>query len=199
LLGTHVGRRADHGRLSCAEIEDRSGHVDPFGVGRLGRECFREPEVEELHRAVGADLQVARLEVAVRDPAFVCRFERGRDLPRYLERFPERERPRLQTFGERLALDELEDERLRVVRLLDAVEHRDVRMTEPREQARLALEERLAVRVELVGFGESLERDLSAEALVARAQHLAHAADADEREHLVTAYPRWRRQHSSRL
>ena len=53
---------------------------------------FRQAEVEHLHRAVGADLDVGGLQIAVDDPLLVRRFERLRDLLRDRQRLVERDR-----------------------------------------------------------------------------------------------------------
>ena len=55
---------------------------------------FREAEVEHLHRAVGAHLDVRGLEIAMDDALLVRRFERFGDLPRDRQRLVERDRPR---------------------------------------------------------------------------------------------------------
>ncbi len=54
------------------------------GVGRL-----RQAEVEDLHRAVGTDLDVGRLQIAVHDALLVRDLERKGYLPRDAQRFVE--------------------------------------------------------------------------------------------------------------
>ena len=56
-------------------------------------------------------------------------------------------RPARDALGERLALDELQDEGLRAAGLLEAVDVRNVRMVERGEHLRLALEARQPLRV----------------------------------------------------
>ena len=60
-----------------------------------------EAEVEHLHRAVGADLDVGRLQVAVDDPLLVRRLERFGDLPRDRQRFIDRHGPVRDAIGQR--------------------------------------------------------------------------------------------------
>ena len=62
----------------------------PPGIGgqRLG-----EPEVEHFDGAVGPQLDIGGLEVAMDDPLLVCRFEGIRDLSRDRERFVEPDGP----------------------------------------------------------------------------------------------------------
>jgi hypothetical protein len=78
--------------------------------------------------------------------------------------------------------------------LLETVQRRDVRMIERREHPRLAFEAFQSLPVFRYFDGQELESDLPPEDAVARAVHLAHSADADERENLVVAdgpaYPR---------
>ena len=83
LLGTHVG--------GGAENHAHSGHGGTGDRGRRGHVCawrrdglqrLREAEVQHFHRAVGSQLDIRRLEIAVDDPLLVGRFERLRDLPR---------------------------------------------------------------------------------------------------------------------
>jgi len=94
LLGTHVRRRAEdparhrpsvgQGRrrsqvrlkpdatyvVTCAAVA--SGFSRTHGLG--------QPEVEHLHRAVSADLDIRGLQIAMNDPLLVRRFEGVRDL-----------------------------------------------------------------------------------------------------------------------
>ena len=65
-------------------------------VQRLG-----QAEVEHLDDAVGRDLHVGRLEIAVDDAALVRRLERLGDLPRDGQRLVERQRPTRDAIGER--------------------------------------------------------------------------------------------------
>ena len=53
---------------------------------------LREPEVQHLHRAIRADLHIARLQVAMDDAFLVRRLERLGDLPRDRKRVLQRDR-----------------------------------------------------------------------------------------------------------
>jgi hypothetical protein len=71
LLGRHVGRGSkDHARL-------RHGHAHRrrfFDHGRGSASTqLRETKVENLHTTFRRDLDVARLQVPVRDALFMCR------------------------------------------------------------------------------------------------------------------------------
>jgi len=83
------------------------------------------------------------------------------------------------------AQDELEHEIVRLARLLEPVDRRDVGMVQRREDFGLALKtpESLLVSRELVG--QDFNRDVPAELRVLCPIHFAHAALADELEDVV--------------
>jgi len=94
--------------------------------GRAGA-ALGESEVEHLHLLVGCDLHIARLEVAVDDPALVRRLDRQRDLAAEIECPLERQRPARDALGQRLALNVLErQEPMPALILFDPVDSRDV-------------------------------------------------------------------------
>ena len=108
--------------------------------GRLVVDDAREPEVEHLHVAVGADHDVFRLDVAVDDAGGVRRGERAGHLPPDVDRRRERLRA-LDERPQRPPVDELlHDEELAVRRLADLVDGDDVRVVESRGGAGLAQE-----------------------------------------------------------
>ena len=77
--------------------------------GRLHR--LRQAEVQHLHRAVGAHLDVRGLQIAMDDPLLVRGFERLRDLLRDRQRLVERDRAPRDPLRQVLALDEFHHER----------------------------------------------------------------------------------------
>ena len=96
----------------------------------------------------------------------------------------------LEALGQRLALEALHDEECHAVLLADVVEGADVRMAQPGDGPRLALE-----ALEPVGLlgrrgGKNLEGDGAVEPRVPRAVDLAHASRAQGREDLVRAEAR---------
>ena len=110
-----------------------------------------EPEVEHLHRAVGLDLDVARLEIAMDDALLVRGFERRRDLARDAQRLVERKSGRRartlrEQLGQRLAFDQLHHQ----VVGPDVVQRADVGMIQRRHRACFPLE----------ALGEALGGDL---------------------------------------
>ena len=119
LLRGHVPRRA----------HDRALLGDGVGGVRL-----RNAEVEQLD-AVARDDDVARLQVAMRDPLTLDRVERVGDLHAVLEHLLDR----LRTL-QGLALEVLHDEVIAAVMLADVDECADPRMLERRDDAGLAFE-----------------------------------------------------------
>src|SRR5437879_2513578 len=77
------------------------------------------------------------------------------------------------------SIDELEDKKSRAARFLEAVDGRDVRMIQRREELRFTLESGNSVRVGDEELRQDLDRDLAPELCVARAVDFAHAAGAD--------------------
>ena len=82
----------------------------------------------------------------------------------------------------------------RVAVQLDAEHLRDGGVTEGGEDLRFALEAAAAVGVTDGGGRQDLQGDVAFESRVARAEHFAHAAGAERRDHFVRA----RRAHRER-
>ena len=109
LLRRHVGRGADDdpggGGVLGQGRRQRERGVVVLGVPRLG-----EPEVEDLDRAVGSDLDVGGFEIAVDDALLVRRLEGLGDLEGDGDGLVHRDRAASDALGEILAVDELHDE-----------------------------------------------------------------------------------------
>ena len=119
------------------------GDIDALGDGRRGGlHRLRQPEVEHLHRAVGADLDVRRLQIAVDDALLVRGFERLGDLLRDGQRLVERDRAARDALRRVVALDEFHHERGHAAAFFEAVDGGDVRMIQRGEDFRFALEPR---------------------------------------------------------
>ena len=109
LLGAHVGGRAEDGAGPGKIVAERGGLARGLvQVQRLG-----EPEIEQLDFAVGRDLDVGRLEIAMDDAFLVRRLERVGDLQRNLERLFHGYGATLQALGERFTVDQFEHDRER--------------------------------------------------------------------------------------
>jgi hypothetical protein len=179
--------------------EDRARRRDPRGRRRRHhrqaadrdnrRIRLRQAEVEQL----GARFRqhhVARLEVAVDNAGAVRGVERTGDVDGDRQRFRQREgksslsAPR-QTLLERLAVNQLHDEKGGAVVIADIEERADVGVGELREGTRFAVEPLAQLRVGGERTGQHLDRDGPIEPRIAGLVDLAHAAGADGRDDLV--------------
>ena len=150
-------------------------------------ERLREAEVQHLHRAVGPQLDVRGLQIAMNDALLVRGFERLGNLPRDRQRVVERNRSLERCARRASAVDELHARaRCMPSRFLEAVDRGDVRMIQRREHLRFALEPREPIRIGRERLRQDLERDVAIQPRVAGAIHLAHAARADELRRLRT-------------
>ena len=90
-------------RVACAvSVGDR----ETRGVAAVGLAGLGQPEVEHLDRAVDAEHDVGRFEVAVYDALLVRGLEGFGDLKRDCDRFLDWHRSALDSLGKVLALDE---------------------------------------------------------------------------------------------
>ena len=88
------------------------GDCDTLGdEPRDGFHRFRQAEVQHLHRAVGADLDVGGLQIAMDDPLLVRGFQGFGDLLRDRQRLVERDCPASDAIRERRPLDQFHHER----------------------------------------------------------------------------------------
>ena len=96
------------------------------------------------------------------------------DLAREVEQLLDGEASRLEPVLEGLALDQLHRDEARALVLADLVDRGDVRMVEGRRGTGLSFEAAKPPGVVRHLLGQHLDRDLAAEARVARAVDLAH-------------------------
>src|SRR5207247_8813090 len=104
LLGAHIGGGSEDGAFDRLARNDRRRECRVVG-GRL-----REPEVEDLYHAVGRNLDVGRLEIAVNDPFFMLGVECVCNLLCDDEGLADRKRAAPHALTQRLAFDQLEDD-----------------------------------------------------------------------------------------
>ena len=114
LFRRHVGGRPEN----HAHLRGPGG--ERGGVGHLAcawsvllRQRLGEAEVEDLHRAVGADSDVGRLQVAVNDALVMRGFERVGDLFRNRQRVGKWHRTARNERRQIVARDQLHDQRKR--------------------------------------------------------------------------------------
>ncbi len=148
---------------------------EPRLPGELG-----EPEVDDLHRAVIREENVARFDVPVHDPVGVGLGEPVGGLRGDVERFREPERPLGDALSQRLALViGHRDEYPVVLDLVDLEYRADVGMLYRGGRPRLGHEALLGLAVAGHLGGQKLEGDGAAELRVLGLVHDAHAAGAD--------------------
>jgi hypothetical protein len=90
--------------------------------GRVGLFQFREPEVEHFHPAVGADEDVARLQIAVHDAPLMCRSQTVRERHGQFQDSLERKSAGPEELCQRLPLDVLHRQQEHTVDLLNRVQ-----------------------------------------------------------------------------
>ncbi|MCZ7678355.1 MAG: hypothetical protein M5U28_06110 [Sandaracinaceae bacterium] len=167
LLGRGVARRPD---------EHAGGGQAPVGA-RVHQ--LRDAEVEQLDQLAAArdrhEEDVRWLEVAVHHAGLVRRLERGQRLQGDARGAPRLEPPAPQELRERLALEQLHHQEGRLAGRAAEVGHlHDVRVAEPADRARLALE-----ALDVDGLGRELrhhhlEGDAPAEILLQRLVDAPH-------------------------
>jgi hypothetical protein len=158
---------------------------------------LRQAEVEHLHGAVFAHLDVRRFQIAMDDALFVRGFERGGDLPRDRERVVGRNWPSRDALGERRPFDELHHERFgprlpcacRRGRIFEPVDGGDVRVIERRKNFSFALKTRKAIGIGRQRRGKHFDGDVPLQSRICRAVNLTHAAGAKRRHDLIRAQP----------
>jgi hypothetical protein len=119
------------------------------------------------------------------DSLLVGLLERLADLPGDGERLRNRQRSLGDPLRERLSLGELHHDGADGAGLLDAIDLRDVRVVQRRQQVRLALETSEAVRVVGEQVWQDLYGDLAPEPHVTRPVDFSHASCAEGGQDLV--------------
>src|SRR5262249_11181269 len=94
---------------------------------------------------------------------------------------------RLQTIFERLAIDELEDQRGHTIRFDELVNRSNIRMIQRGERLGFAFEAGQAFGVSRKGRRQYLDGDFAPKLFVVGAIDLSHSASADQRLDLVAA------------
>jgi hypothetical protein len=179
-------------RVACA-VKCRGVQQIRVRVGALGTQRLGEAEVQHFDRAVGAELDVRGLQVAMDDPGLVRRLEGVHELPGDGERFVEREGTAGDHHRQILAVDEFHHQRAG----LDPVDRGDVRMVQRRQCFGFAREAHQAIGIVGEGVGEDLERDRAIELRIPGPIDFAHSASSECGDDFVRADPRACGQHLS--
>src|SRR4029453_18707678 len=95
------------------------------------------------------------------DAVLVCSFERLGDLTRNWNGLIERNLPLRDGIGERRPFDKLEDEGLRTVRILKAIDSSNIRVVEGSEELSFALEPCESIGIEREQVGQDLQGDVA--------------------------------------
>ena len=161
--------------LACADCARR----------RLHR--LRQPEVEHLHRAVAAHLDVRGLQIAMDDALLVRRFERLGNLLRDRERLIERDRTSSDALREIVSLDQFHHEGGHAPALFEAVDGGDVWVVQRGEGLGFTLEAREPISIVGERLGQHLDRDVAIQFRIAGAKYLPHSPFPDAGDHFVDA------------
>ena len=121
------------------------------------------------------------------DPVLVRGFERLGDLLRHRKRLVERQGAPRDSVGERRAFDQLHHQGVLAAGIFEAVDLRDVRMIEGREELRFAAEPCEAIGIVGDGGQQDLDGHVAIQSRIAGAIDLAHPTRADARRDPVTA------------
>ena len=186
LFRAHVGGGAqDHAHARQRRTGDRRRRR-LAGRGRQRIQRLRQSEVEDLHGAIGPDLDVGRLQIAMDDALLVRRLEGGADLPGDAHRLVE--------FGmgpsamRSASVGPSTSSRTSAassICVFEAVDGGDVGMIQRREELRFALEAGQPIGIAGEEVGQDLERDVAPEPRVAGAKDLSHATGAKRGDDLI--------------
>jgi hypothetical protein len=164
LFRRHVRNRAENDALARHARSDR-WELRQVGAGDGAGRQLRQAEVEHLRVAVCGDRDARGLQIAVDDPFRMRCFQRFSDLMCDRQCFVDRDGSLGDAIGQRRSFDQLQYERLNAVRFVEAVDRRDVRMIEGRENLRFTLE--AGKPVEGKGLGEDLQGDVASQLRIA--------------------------------
>ena len=191
LLRAHVGGGPENHASHRARRGAR--HISrPRRVERDARRWFqglRQSKVQHLHRAIVADLDVGRLEIAMHDAAFVGGLEGFADLARYRQRVVQWKRACRQELLECASLDELQHQSVNAVRILEAINRRDVWMIERGEDFGFSTKPPETIHIARYVPWQDLDRDVTLQLRVGRAVDLSHSAGTERAGDLERADP----------
>lgn len=192
------GRLLPHGLQSDLRVEERAV-AQSFGEGSLHHRALdgilrrrrhrveicdrsllhlRQTEVQHLHPSVGGHEDVLWLEVTVDDPRRMRRCEAVGDVGCGLRGLARRQRTAAEPVTQRLALQELGDDKLHPLVLRELEDAQDVGMGQLGERLGLPFEPRESLGVVRDIARQHLDRHLPLEPLVQGTVHLAHSTGA---------------------
>ncbi len=183
LLRRHIRDGAEH-RALLGQFEALRGSLDGLLAFEVPQFC--KPEIEKFHAAAG-EHDVARLQIAMNHALPVGGVESPGDVAGERDRPIHRNGTALQTFGERLSLEQLHHEKRHAVDFADVVNGADVRVGYPGDRPRFTLKSLQLQGRRMPRRRQDLDRDRPIELRVPSAIDLAHASGADWRQDFVTA------------
>ena len=189
LLGRHVLKRAEDGAVRRQGLRRGGGQHGRASDRDRRRGRLGEAEIEQL----GARFRqhhVAGLEVAVHDAGAMCRRQRIGNLDRNRECLGIRQAGPLgcgarQSIRERLAFEELHDQKRGTHVLAHVVQRADVGMRQLRDRARFAIETLTELGIRGEAPGQHLDGHGAIETRVARAPHFTHPAGTERCDDFV--------------
>ena len=201
--GKEIGSGVD--RCACGlfrrHIRDRPDNA-AFGRGRAGRHRARtgrrkpridqlcQTEIENLHATGvpgGANHDVGRLEVAVRDPFLVCRRDGVGEGNGDREKLVYGKAALWNRERERAALDHFHGQEQDSVTFLDRIDRDDVGVVQGCSGAGFLLEPAKSLGIVGKCRRQHLDGDVAAEARITGAVHLAHPAGAEQGDDFIGA------------
>ena len=146
---------------------------------------LRKTEVKHLDGAIGSDLHIGWLQIAMDDALLVSGFEGFGYLSGDRQRLIDGNRPLRNAISKRRTLNQLHHERLGAVVFFQAVHVRDVWMIERGEDLCFALKSSEPFRVRREGLRKDLQGVVPLKRHVVRSPDPAHSALTEGGRHLV--------------
>jgi hypothetical protein len=141
---------------------------------------LRQPEIQHLHYAVRANLDVRRFEIAMDDSLLVRGLECFGNLLRDGQRLFERDRSMRDAVRQRGPLDQFHHQHRQAVDRFEPVDLRDIRVVQGGEHARFPGKSRQPRATVRDLASQDFERDLSLQRPVASSIDVAHTAGANQ-------------------
>src|SRR5215831_1247048 len=147
-------------------------------LGRKRFGWFGETEIKDFHVTICPQHYVFRLDVPMHNARGVRRRQRAANLNGHVKCLMERERLFVHQFTKRLTIDELSDNKLRVIEAPNFMNGDDVWMVQNRRRPRLKFKSAHATGIHGEMFGKYLERDPASQPGIMRQVNFTHATHA---------------------
>ena len=144
-----------------------------------------QTKVQNLHPAVGRDLDIGGLDIPVCDASLMRCAQRVGELAADAHRLVEGHAAAGDPLGQRVTGDELHDEIQGTVGFLEPVNRCDVRMIQRREQLRFPAKALDTILIVREGLRQNLDGDIAPEVLIPGGVDLAHPSRAEQAQDSV--------------